>query len=830
MALDTVSASYIQAERILRIETTLGAEVLLAERMEMREAVNDLFTLTVAVRSKRTDIKPDELVGKLADVSVDLGQGERRTWNGIVVRLVEGPAVTRGLRAYTLQLRPQHWLMTQRSDCRIWLNKSSLDVARILLAEHKLIAPVTAGLIPEPKAQHYSVQYNETDLAYLLRRLEEDGLFYFFDHIGGAPGSVSARHVMHIASHVSGYTDGPEPDVRYALGSADRDHLTKFERCFTYIPGKRSAGDWNFLSPGSVPSGETPSLVSLPGNEAYELYEFPMVGGYGIDSASEEISNTMVEQQSKLRMQAAEAEYERVEGASTVRTLAPGRRFKPYDVANPANTFEEHIVFQIIHSAHNPSYETNQGAPNYANRFTALPSRVPATPHRVTPRPRVDGTDIAIIAGPAGEEIHPDPYGRVKVWFPWDRRAEKDGSDTCWIRVAQSWGGGNWGAQVIPRVGMEAIVIYLGGDPDRPIIVGIVPNARNVVPYELPANKTRMVVRSNSYKSQGRSEFTIEDATEQENMFLHAQKDLTQRVLNNHTKRVDANQIISVGANQAVDIGGNQKTEIGGSANIVVGGTGAAAQALTSPFTGLAPQTAALLSQAGQMGGGGEGIAAMTAILGASSLGFFTGQGLSALQGVTAGEDPTKNAGDSLRQAGGGVGKDLGGLFSLPGVMNTVVGAFKSDSIGIARAEQIGVSKVTNVGVSFATHIGKAHSLEVGETSKTKIGQTAIVDVGETMQTAVGKNKTIDVGDDFEITAGKRFMITVGGCRLQMDSTGIFLIQGTEMTVLKGPGTQFTLGDGPILYTPDLVTGAVPANPAPCLKRMADSASPFVKI
>ena len=134
---DASSASYIQAERILRIETPLGADVLLPEHVEMREAVNDLFTLHVAVRSKKTDIKPNEIVGKLVDVSLELGQGERRTWNGLVVRLVEGPPVTRGMRSYQLEIRPQHWLMSQRSDCRIWQDKTSLELgleSRVMIA------------------------------------------------------------------------------------------------------------------------------------------------------------------------------------------------------------------------------------------------------------------------------------------------------------------------------------------------------------------------------------------------------------------------------------------------------------------------------------------------------------------------------------------------------------------------------------------------------------------------------------------------------------------------------------------------------------------------
>lgn len=827
--MDTASAAYIQADRILRVESPLGPDVLLPEHVEIREAINDLFTILIAVRSKRTDIRPDELVGRLVDLSLEIGQGGRRTWNGLTVSLVEGPAVTRGLRSYQLVLRASHWLLTQKTDCRIWQNQSSLDVAQTLLTEHKLIAPATNGAIPAPKPQTYSVQYNESDWNYLTRRLEQDGLYYWFEHTGGEVGSVAAKHVMHIASHVSGYTKGAEPDVRYALGTTDRNHITKLERRFHYVPGKRSAGDWNFLTPSSIPTADTPSLVSLPGNDAYELFEYPMVGGYGSDGASAQIDHGTVEALSKLRMQAAEAEHERVEAASNVRTLAPGQRFKPYDVANPGNEFEEHVTFQIVHTARDRSYETNDGDPEYSNRFIALPSRVPATPHRTTLRPRIDGTDIAVIAGPPGEEIHPDEFGRVKLWFPWDRRAKKDGSDTCWCRVAQNWGGGTWGSQVIPRIGMEAIVAYLGGDPDRPLVVGLVPNAAQKVPYELPANKTRSTFRSNSHKSTGFNEFSLEDKTGGENMFFHAQKDHTTLVLNDRTARVDSHDVHSVGGNRAVEVANNQKHEIGGSYHLTVGGTGAGALGALAGVAGLAGQTASLLQQAGQIaGGGGPELASFAMSVGSSALGFLSGGGLGARDGVVSGPSPRADAGTALAGAGTGVGQDVGGLFSLPGMMYTVAGTFKHDSIGIARAEQIGLSKVTHVGASFVTHVGKAHALKVGETSKIDIGKAHKLEVGEAFETKVGKTNVIDVGQTFEIKAGEKFVITVGGTRFQMDKSGIVTIEAPTMTIVKGGGAQLTVGPGPILYVPTLVPGAAPSPPAQCLRRMAANSTPFV--
>jgi type VI secretion system secreted protein VgrG len=571
MNIEIASAGFIQASRILRIETPLGPDVLLPERVEIVEMISGLFELSIAVRSKRGDLAADEIVGKLVDVSVETGLGERRTWNGLVVGLSQGPAVTRGLRAYHLTIVPQHWLLSQKSDCRIWLDKTSVEVAQILMGEHGLLSPVTSGVIEPPKPQHYSVQFNETDLAYLTRRLEEDGLFYWFEHEGGVMGAVAATHTLNIAAHQAGYSDGPDPDVRFAMGSSDRNHISKFEKTFRYVPGKRSGADWNFLTPSGPAEGATPGLVKLPKNEAYELYEYPLIGGYGTDSASEGIDNAFVAQQSKLRMMAAEAEHERIEGKSDVRTLSPGRRFKPYDVANSSNVFEEHVIYEIRHTARDRSYETNEGEPEYANSFTAIPSRVPSTPHRTTPRPRIDGTQVALVAGPEGEEIHPDEYGRIKVWFPWDRRAKKDGSDTCWLRVTQNWAGGGWGGQIIPRIGMEVMVTYLDGDPDRPVVIGVVPNTRQKVPYKLPENKTKSVFRTNTHKGDGSNELMFDDENNEELVYLKAQRDYRIEVLRNKNTSVTRDETHSVGHDYEHSTGNDRRRFVNRKEEITIG-------------------------------------------------------------------------------------------------------------------------------------------------------------------------------------------------------------------------------------------------------------------
>ncbi|WFS03145.1 type VI secretion system tip protein TssI/VgrG [Rhizobium tumorigenes] len=705
------AADFIQANRILKIVSPLGEDQLLPERAVIHEGISALFEIRISARSKKEQVKPEDLIGRLMDVSVEVEQGDgeegsavRRPFNGLVTELNEGPPITRGLRAYSMVLRPQMWLLSQRSDCRIWMDKTSVDIVETLFSEHGIPAPDTSGIVSPPPPQHYSVQWNETDLAYLTRRFEEDGLFYWFSHEDG-------KHRLHVADSASGWL-GPSPSargetkVRLAQGSSDRNHINDWARRFSYVPGQRAGADWNFETPRMVPGTTTPSLVQMPDAIKRELYEYPA----RISSVAE------AERAEKLRMQSSEADHDRVFGASTSRILEAGRRFTPYEVAHPDHAYEEHVIVRAVYEVVDRSYETNTNEPEYTNRFEAIPSRVPMTPHRDTKRPRIEGAQVAIVAGPEGEEIHPDQYGRIKVWFPWDRRAKKDGSDTTWVRVAQSWAGSTWGCQIIPRIGMEVMVAFVDGDPDRPLVTGVVPNPANGVPYDLPANKTRTVMRSNTHKGQGFNELSFEDEAGRENMFFHAQKDQTTRVLNDRTKRVDRHEVASVGGNRAVEVSGNQKHEIGGSVNTVVGGTGPMAMLAMAGVQALSGQTADLLSQAAQIaGGGGAGLAGFATTLASSALGFLGAGGLGSREGVVAGPSPRADAGTALAGSGTGVGDAASSLFPMPGIMNTIVGAFQSTSVGVAKAEQIGVSKVVNVGQTSLESVGKFKKVIVGE-------------------------------------------------------------------------------------------------------------------
>ncbi|MDP9791339.1 type VI secretion system tip protein TssI/VgrG [Agrobacterium tumefaciens] len=566
------SSDFIQASRVLKVKSPLGEDQLLPERLTVEEGVSQLFDIRLTVRAKKEAVKPEELIGRLVDVSVEVQQGDgeegsgvRRPFNGLVTELHEGPPITRGLRSYAMTIRPQMWLLSRRSDCRIWMDKTAVEIVETLFSEHGIPAPDTSGIISPPPAQHYSVQFNETDLDYLLRRFEEDGLFYWFSHEDGS-------HKLHVADSASGWL-GPSPaaqgegTVRLAQGSSDRNHINDWARRFSYVPGQRAGADWNFETPGMVPGTMTPSLVQMPDATKRELYEYPA----RIRTVEE------AERAQKLRTQAIEADHDRVFGSSTSRILEAGRRFTPYEVAHPEHAYEEHVIIRASHSIVDLSYETNSNEPEYRNHFEAIPARVPLTPHRSTKRPRIEGTQVAIVAGPEGEEIHPDQYGRIKLWFPWDRKAKKDGTDTCWVRVAQNWAGSTWGGQIIPRIGMEVMVAFVDGDPDRPLVTGVVPNARQTVPYELPANKTKSVFRTNTHKGQGFNELRFEDEAFQEEIRITAQRDMNTIIHNNESKISMNNSSSAVLNNKLSEVLGDSVTSVSGTFTIYTGPSGISA-------------------------------------------------------------------------------------------------------------------------------------------------------------------------------------------------------------------------------------------------------------
>ena len=778
-------SDYDQAPRQLAIQTPLGPDTLLLEGMDGSETLSTPFTYALRVRAFTDSVDPAQLITQRVDWQLRLDGDEWRPFNGMVANYSGGEAMARGQRSFQLTIVPWLWFLQHRQDSRVFQNQTVVQIATTIFDELGFRDYDISGLANSYKPRVYCVQYRETDFNFVSRLFEEEGIFYFFRHERG-------RHTLMLADGTHAYKDLPEGSLPYSPPVYFKNSVTAWLHHQTFRSGKTTTTDYDFQNPGNSLLSTAQGTSKIPQASQFEIFDFP--GRYTQRDQGEGISRNL--------MAGHEKGQDTISSASMCRTMGPGGRFRlqghPVGAENGS-----YAVVGVVHHATDPSFDSvAKSPPKYQNTFTCLPASVPFVPEQRTEKPVIPGLQSAVVTGPAGEEIYTDRFGRVKVQFHWDRKGKSDESSSCWLRVGQPWAGKGYGGQTIPRVGMEVLVGFMEGDPDNPLIIGLLPNADTTVPYDLPGNKTRTIIRSQTYKGTGFNELTMEDQTGVERMHLHAQYDHTVKIGNNHTERVDQHQVQSIGGSRSVEVGGNQKHEVGGSMNLVVGGTGPAAPAIAAQAAALAPTTAGMLG--GDGGSFGPALAQM-------ALGFLSGGGLAGRQGVVAGPSPRADAGEALAGAGSQLASSVAGLFGMSGVMNTVVGSFKTDTVGIASVEQVGVAKVLHVGQSFSTQVGQNRTSNIGGTSQTVVGENMIIDVGKTL----------------DITAGESLSITVGQSRLAMDKSGVISISGAQVVVVKGAVAQLTLGPGPVLYSPALQLGASPLPPGTCLRRLAAAGAPF---
>ncbi|MBK7353863.1 MAG: type VI secretion system tip protein VgrG [Nitrosomonas sp.] len=329
--------------------------------------------------------------------------------------------------------------------------------------------------------------------------------------------------------------------------------------------GRYAVKDFNFETPSNSLLSKIDSSTKLTDSHAYELYEYP--GGYEKRDEGEKYV--------RMRMEEEEVEHATIYAEGNCRHFNPGFRFELTE-HNRRDQNKAYVLTSVTHSASIGGNFPDLTGPedhHYRNRFTCIPASVPFRPNRYTPKPIVRGTQTAIVVGPSGEEIHTDKYGRVKVQFHWDRRSKANEDSSCWIRVASSWAGKNWGMIAIPRIGQEVIVDFLEGDPDRPISIGRVYNAEQMPPYELPAEMTKSTMKSNASKGGGGfNEFRFEDKKGSEQVFLHAERDQDIRVKNDSMEWIGKDRHLIIKADQLEKVEGDKHLTIQGDQNEKVNG------------------------------------------------------------------------------------------------------------------------------------------------------------------------------------------------------------------------------------------------------------------
>jgi len=530
----TTDVTLSQDGRWLTMDSPLGTDVLIPTGLVGEERLSTLFHFTVDVLSSDDAIDPAAILGKAVTVMVRRGENlDPRPFNGIVRALSAGGPAAFGYRAYRLEVVPTLWLLTKTSDCRIFQDQSALDIVKAVLSEGGVTALETSGVTGTPATRDYCVQYNETDFAFVSRLLEEEGIFYTFRHEDG-------KHTLVLGDATSAYAACDDAEVVFRSGGGISDTAVySWAGDSRFRSGATVHDDYDFEAPSTDLMVETKTVLSPSDFKKWEVYEYP--GRY----VKKDRGTTL----GKARMEVEEAGYAVAEGAGAYRMFSPGQTFtlKEHPLPDVADT--EHVLVSVRHEASDSSQFAGGGGSSYSNSFTCLPSKVPFRPERTTPKAVVRGPQTALVVGPSGEEIHTDKYGRIKCQFHWDRLGKSDDTSSCWIRVAQMWAGAKWGSVFLPRIGMEVVVEFLEGNPDRPLVTGCVYNAENMPPYDLPTNKTQSGIKSRSSTKGGTADFNelrFEDKKGSEEVYVHAQKDFTRFVENDDTLTVEHDQTETV--------------------------------------------------------------------------------------------------------------------------------------------------------------------------------------------------------------------------------------------------------------------------------------------
>jgi type VI secretion system secreted protein VgrG len=535
--------AFAQTDQLISVTTPLGADKLLLRSVRGEERISGLFHFVLEMQSEEKSLDFSQVVGKSVTVKLKLQDETTRYINGIVGRFVQAGSDARFF-TYFAELHPTFWLMSMSVDCRVFQNKSVIDIATDLFGELGLtdFKNSTTGTYTPFE---YCVQYNESVFAFLSRLFEDQGIFYFFTHADG-------KHTLVLADDSSAFTDcAGAATVDYGgWGSWTQQNVVAgctIEEAV--IPGKYAVDDFGFETPSTDLMGSTDSTVATNGTKR-RIYEYP--GGFDKKDSAEG--------RSKLRMEEQEAP----------RKMLRGEAFTPAFTAGGKSTLKKHYR-DDVNAAYVLSHVTHAATnDNYSNAFEAFPSDLTYRPRRTTRKPRIPGTQTAIVVGKSGEEIWTDKYGRVKVQFHWDQKGKNDENSSCWIRVAHGWAGKAWGQMFLPRIGQEVVVSFLEGDPDRPLITGSVYNAEQTVPYTLPDNQTQSTIKSNVSKGgAGFNEMRFEDKKDSEEIMVQAHKDMNVTINNNETRKVGftkkdkGNQTVDIYQDRTVTLDqGNDKLQV----------------------------------------------------------------------------------------------------------------------------------------------------------------------------------------------------------------------------------------------------------------------------
>ncbi|MCX9019714.1 type VI secretion system Vgr family protein [Citrobacter portucalensis] len=511
------------------------------------------FVLDVDVASDEFDREAKNLLEKNATLTI---------WQGPkALRYVKGVVASFGMKEnnrwqmlYRFRIQPPLWRSTLRQNFRIFQQQDIRTISATLLDENG-VTDWTSSFNTDHPPREFCVQYGESDLAFLSRLWAEEGIF-FYDKL--APDSPDQK--LTLCDDVAGLSPLKEAitfNPNTTTEVAD-ECISTFHYEANVRPSSVMSKDYTFKTPGWEGKFNQQGENLNSQFTQYEIYDYP--GRFKDEQHGQDFT--------RYQMDGLRNNAERASGSSNSPKLWPGTRFTLKSHPQKTLNREWQVVSSTLVGQQPQALKGNQGYGTILhNRFIAIPADRTWRP-QPSSKPRVDGPQSAIVTGPTGEEIFCDNHGRVRVKFHWDRNRPKSSEDTsCWVRVSQAWAGSGFGNLAIPRIGQEVIVDFLNGDPDQPIIMGRTYHQDNRSPGDLPGTKTQMTIRSKTYKGEGFNELRFDDATDKEQVYIHAQKNMDTEVLNDrsttvnhdHNETVKNNQTVTVGVGQTVNVGSKKE-------------------------------------------------------------------------------------------------------------------------------------------------------------------------------------------------------------------------------------------------------------------------------
>jgi type VI secretion system secreted protein VgrG len=721
------------------LTSPLPAADLLFESMAVSAGLSMLGEMQLNLLSRRSDIQPEDLLGKPVTVKLQPREGGTRYFNGYVTRF--GTGADRGSHfAYQATVHCWAWFLTRTSDCRIFQELTVPDIVKKVFQDHG-VANFEFKLFRSYRTWTYCVQYRESDFNFVARLLEHEGIYWYFEH-------GDREHKLVLVDSQSAHDAAPGceslPYVENRTNATCTEYVSSWNFSREVKTGKFMLRSYDFERPS------TDLGVKIDKSCSHDLADYEVFDYQG-DYAQAGDGTQWVED----RADELQARFQQLRGSANALGIQVGHLLKLTEHPR-ADQNDEYLITGLSVRARVQGYDSgDSGNDSFECQFSAIPSARQFRPPRHTPRPFVQGPQTAVVVGPGGEEIFTDKYGRVKVQFHWDRYGSKDDKSSCWVRVSHPWAGKNFGIVDIPRIGQEVVVDFLEGDPDQPLITGRVYNAEQMPPWTLPTNATQSGILTRSSKGGGygnANAIRFEDKAGSEQLWIHAEKNQDIEVENDETHWVGHDRKKTIDNDETVLVKHDRTETVDNNETITIHGQRTETVDKDETITIHQNRTETVDKE--------ENIT------------------------IHGGRTETVDKDESVTIHGGRTEKvDRDESITINGARTETVAKDETITVNGGRTETVAKNENITINGGRTETVAKDERITINGGRTESVAKDEGVSVTGNRTVSVGKDDKLSVGKNLVITASDSISLTTGSASITMKKDGTITIKGKDITV-----------------------------------------------